>query len=227
MKLSPILLIGLSLQAGLTFAQQPASPKQKNQVVTETVKGTVIDKNTRLPLTGATIVISSSHGTKSVSTDAQGIFRLQQVPVGRQQLQVRMAGYKPEEFTELLITSGRENMVNVEMETQTNALAEAIVYANAGKQPLNQMAMTSGRSFSPEETNRYAGAFFDPARMAQSFPGVAAGGDDNEIIVRGNSPKSLQWRLEGIEIVNPNHFGAEGAAGGGIRLSQYHGIGKV
>ncbi|HAL50889.1 MAG TPA: TonB-dependent receptor [Sphingobacterium sp.] len=226
MKLSPILLIGLLLQAEITSAQQPASPKQKNQVVTETVKGTVIDKNTRLPLTGATIVISSSDGTKSVSTDTQGIFRLQQVPVGRQQLQVRMAGYKPEEFTELLITSGRENMVSVEMEPQINALGEAVVYANAGKQPLNQMAMTSGRSFSPEETNRYAGAFFDPARMAQSFPGVAAGGDDNEIIVRGNSPKSLQWRLEGIEIVNPNHFGAEGAAGGGISMLNTMVLGK-
>ncbi len=107
MKLSPILLIALSLQAGLTLAQHPASPKIKNQTVTETVKGTVIDKDTRLPLAGATIVISSNDGTKSASTDTQGIFRLQKVPVGRQQLQVRMAGYKPEEFSELLITSGR------------------------------------------------------------------------------------------------------------------------
>ncbi|WP_426790395.1 TonB-dependent receptor [Sphingobacterium sp. WOUb80] len=226
MKLPPILLIALSLQAGLTLAQHPASPKIKNQTVTETVKGTVIDKDTRLPLAGATIVISSNDGTKSASTDTQGIFRLQKVPVGRQQLQVRMAGYKPEEFSELLITSGRENTINVEMESQINSLSEAVVYADAGKQPLNQMAMTSGRSFSPEETNRYAGAFFDPARMAQSFPGVAAGGDDNEIIVRGNSPKSLQWRLEGIEIVNPNHFGAEGAAGGGISMLNTMVLGK-
>ncbi len=226
MKLSPILLIALSLQAGLTLAQHPASPKIKNQTVTETVKGTIIDKDTRLPLAGATIVISSNDGTKSASTDTQGIFRLQKVPVGRQQLQVRMAGYKPEEFSELLITSGRENTINVEMESQINSLSEAVVYADAGKQPLNQMAMTSGRSFSPEETNRYAGAFFDPARMAQSFPGVAAGGDDNEIIVRGNSPKSLQWRLEGIEIINPNHFGAEGAAGGGISMLNTMVLGK-
>lgn len=226
MKLSPILLIALSLQARLTLAQHPASPKIKNQTVTETVKGTIIDKDTRLPLAGATIVISSNDGTKSASTDTQGLFRLQKVPVGRQQLQVRMAGYKPEEFSELLITSGRENMINIEMESQINSLSEAVVYADAGKQPLNQMAMTSGRSFSPEETNRYAGAFFDPARMAQSFPGVAAGGDDNEIIVRGNSPKSLQWRLEGIEIINPNHFGAEGAAGGGISMLNTMVLGK-
>jgi hypothetical protein len=104
------------------------------------------------------------------------------------------------------------------MEYQSNDLDEVIVIGGADRKPLNQMAMTSGRSFSPEETNRYAGAAFDPARMAQSFAGVVAAGDNNEIIVRGNSPKSLQWRLEGIEIVNPNHFGNEGSSGGGISM---------
>ncbi|MGE8379407.1 MAG: carboxypeptidase regulatory-like domain-containing protein, partial [Sphingobacterium sp.] len=226
MKLTSILIIALATQATQSLAQAQDSTKTNRRVVTETVKGTVLDKNTRLPIVGATIVLSSNGNTKSVSTDQQGIFRLLQVPVGRQVLQIRMAGYRQEELSELLITSGRENILNVEMEPQANTLNEAVVYANTGKQPLNQMAMTSGRSFSPEETNRYAGAFFDPARMAQSFPGVVAGGDDNEIIVRGNSPKSLQWRLEGIEIVNPNHFGAEGAAGGGISMLNTMVLGK-
>ncbi|WP_241254913.1 TonB-dependent receptor [Sphingobacterium sp. DR205] len=226
MKLTSILIIAMATQATQSLAQVQDSTKTNRRMVTETVKGTVLDKNTRLPLIGATIILSSNGDTKSVSTDQQGVFRLLQVPVGRQVLRVRMAGYRQEELSELLITSGRENILNIEMEPQANTLNEAVVYANTGKQPLNQMAMTSGRSFSPEETNRYAGAFFDPARMAQSFPGVVAGGDDNEIIVRGNSPKSLQWRLEGIEIVNPNHFGAEGAAGGGISMLNTMVLGK-
>ncbi|WP_286590615.1 TonB-dependent receptor [Sphingobacterium sp. N143] len=226
MKLSSILIIALSIQAKQSFSQQNDSTEVNRKVVTETVKGTVLDKNTRLPLIGVTIVLSSNGKTQSASTDQQGVFRLLHVPVGRQVLQARMAGYRQEELSEILITSGRENILNIELEPQTNTLNEAVVYADAGKQPLNQMAMTSGRSFSPEETNRYAGAFFDPARMAQSFPGAVAGGDDNEIIVRGNSPKSLQWRLEGIEIVNPNHFGEEGAAGGGISMLNTMVLGK-
>ncbi|MDF2475739.1 MAG: TonB-dependent receptor [Sphingobacterium sp.] len=226
MKLTSILIIALATHATQLLAQVKDSTQTSRRMVTETVKGTVLDKNTRLPLIGATIVLSSNGTTKSVSTDQEGVFRIPQVPVGRQVLQIRMAGYRQEELSELLITSGRENILNIEMEPQANTLSEAVVYANTGKQPLNQMAMTSGRSFSPEETNRYAGAFFDPARMAQSFPGVVAGGDDNEIIVRGNSPKSLQWRLEGIEIVNPNHFGAEGAAGGGISMLNTMVLGK-
>ncbi|MEL6358302.1 MAG: TonB-dependent receptor, partial [Bacteroidota bacterium] len=36
------------------------------------------------------------------------------------------------------------------------------------------------------------------------------------IIIRGNSPRGLLWRMEGIEIPNPNHFSEEGASGGGI-----------
>jgi len=226
MKLSSIVILALCAQTKLSFAQQQDSAKVSRQVVTETVKGTILDKNTRLPLAGATVTLSSPGNNRSVSSDRDGVFRMTDVPVGRQSLQVRMAGYRQEDLSELLVTSGRENVVHIELEPQANTLNEAVVYAHTGKQPLNQMAMTSGRSFSPEETNRYAGAFFDPARMAQSFPGAVAGGDDNEIIVRGNSPKSLQWRLEGIEIVNPNHFGAEGAAGGGISMLNAMVLGK-
>ncbi|MGJ1435828.1 TonB-dependent receptor [Sphingobacterium multivorum] len=226
MKISSMLIFALTMQAKFTLAQEQDSVKMGRQIVTESLKGTVLDKNTRLPIIGATVVFNLGNDSKSVSTDKQGIFRFDKIPVGRQVLQVRMTGYKQEEIQELLITSGRENIINVEMEEQTSRLNEAVVYANTGKQPLNQMAMGSGRSFSPEETNRYAGAFFDPAKMAQSFPGAVAGGDGNEIIVRGNSPKALQWRLEGIEIVNPNHFAEEGAAGGGISMLNSMVLGK-
>nr|WP_121271045.1 TonB-dependent receptor [Pedobacter schmidteae] len=208
----------LLLQVLNIRAQSKDSITLNNRIITETIKGTVLDKGTRLPLQGVTIRLSSNPSVKTSSTDEKGGFRLTGVPLGRQVLQASITGYAPVIFSELLVTSGKENVLNIEMEPQSNNLSEVVVNANTGKKPLNQMAMTSGRSFSPEETNRYAGAFFDPARMAQSFPGVVAGGDDNEIIVRGNSPKSLQWRLEGIEIVNPNHFGSEGASGGGISM---------
>ena len=83
------------------------------------------------------------------------------------------------------------------------------------------MATVSARSFSVEETSRYAASFYDPARMAQNYAGVTLGGGDdlsNEIIVRGNSPRGVMWRLEGIEIPNPNHFSALGSSGGAISM---------
>ena len=218
MKFFPLLFVAFLLQSLFVQAQHKDSTNLNGTALTETLKGTVLDKASRLPLQGVTVRLSSNSSVKAFTTDQNGVFRLTGVPLGRQVLLASMTGYKSVVLSELLITSGKENVLNLEMEPQTNNLNEVVVNANSGKKPLNQMAMTSGRSFSPEETNRYAGAFFDPARMAQSFPGVVAGGDDNEIIVRGNSPKSLQWRLEGIEIVNPNHFGTEGASGGGISM---------
>lgn len=213
-----ILIAVLNLQFLNLQAQNKDSLKRNKPQLTQNIKGTLTDKGTKLPLAGVTIKLLSNANVKQVSSDAQGVFKLTGVPLGRQVLQASLTGYGPVTISEILVTSGKELIFNLEMEAQTNNLNEVVVNANSGKKPLNQMALTSGRSFSPEETNRYAGAFFDPARMAQSFAGVVAGGDDNEIIVRGNSPKSLQWRLEGIEIINPNHFGSEGASGGAVSM---------
>ncbi len=81
------------------------------------------------------------------------------------------------------------------------------------------MSTISSRTFSIEETQRYAGARNDVARMALNYAGVAAGNDaTNEIIIRGNSPNGLLWQLEGVEISNPNHFGFMGATGGPVGM---------
>jgi len=214
-----VILLTFLLQGFNLLAQnKDSSAVSGKQDLRQTIKGTVTDGATRLPLQGVTLVLVSSPDVKEVMTDEKGEFRLTGVSLGRQVLQARLVGYQQITRSELLITSGKELILTLELDAQANKLEEVVVNAGSGKKPLNQMALTSGRSFSPEETNRYAGAFFDPARMAQSFAGVVAGGDDNEIIVRGNSPKSLQWRLEGIEIINPNHFGSEGASGGAVSM---------
>jgi hypothetical protein len=214
MKLFKVLLAALFLQSLNLKAQD----KSADPGLTQTIKGTVVDKGTKLPLSGVTIKLSSEQTSRELNTNELGEFRITGVRTGRQVLEASLVGYGKLTLSELLITSGKEPILLLEMEYKSNDINEVIVKGSADRRPLNQMAMTSGRSFSPEETNRYAGAAFDPARMAQSFAGVVAAGDNNEIIVRGNSPKSLQWRLEGIEIVNPNHFGNEGSSGGGISM---------
>ena len=166
---------------------------------------------------GATVSLKGNRPL-SATTNNAGAFRLAGIPVGRHHLQISSIGYQTVMLSEILVTTGKETEVAVGLEALNKQLDEVSIRTSSGRKPLNLMAMSSGRSFSPEETNRYAGAMFDPARMAQSFAGVVAGGDNNEIIVRGNSPKSLQWRLEGIEIINPNHFSGQGAAGGAVSM---------
>jgi hypothetical protein len=192
---------------------------------TQTVRGTVTDKKTGQVIAAATVILDDLPQI-STTTDSKGTYQLKNVPVGRHTIKISRMGFQTVILSDLLITTGKEAEYNQELEVQDQQLNEVTVRAGAGLKPLNSMAMSSGRSFSPEETNRYAGAMFDPARMAQSFAGVVAGGDNNEFIVRGNSPKSLQWRLEGIEIINPNHFANQGAAGGAVSMLNTTVMGK-
>ena len=81
------------------------------------------------------------------------------------------------------------------------------------------MTTVSARSFSVEESKRYAGSLNDVSRMAQNFAGVQGGNDSrNDIIVRGNSPTGILYRMEGIDIPNPNHFARFGTTGGPVSM---------
>lgn len=190
------------------------------QVHTQTVRGTVLDADTREPLIGAIVVVPDADPPIGSSTDLDGRFTLAAVPVGRIQLQVRMVGYEEQALTNLLVNSAKELIVDVRMQESLTELNEAVVSVKkAHGEVRNDMATLSARKISVEETARIAGGINDPARMVTSFPGVA--GDptgNNTIIVRGNSPKGVLWRLEGMEIPNPNHFTDDGTTGGPINV---------
>jgi CarboxypepD_reg-like domain len=190
------------------------------QDLSQTVKGVVLDRNVQTPLPGATVFIEGDRETLQSIADSTGAFRIAGVPLGRQTLRVQRLGYKTLEIKGVAVVSGKETDLTVELEENAVAAREVVVSAAAERQkPLNPFAVGSARSFSGEETQRYAAAFNDPARMASAFAGVAMPGDDNNtIVVRGNAPNGLLWRLEGVDIPNPNHFSSAGATGGGISI---------
>jgi hypothetical protein len=182
------------------------------------VKGTVFDIETNTPLIGSTVAILETNPVKGTATDLEGNFKLEKVPVGRYNIQVSYVGYEPVIISEVLVTSGKEVVLNIGLKQSSTQLNEVTVKAYSQKdQPLNSMASISARSFSVEEARRYAGGLDDPARLASSFAGVAMSTlTDNGIVIRGNSAKGVSWRLEGIDIPNPNHFAGANVAGGGI-----------
>lgn len=186
--------------------------------LSQTIKGVIQDAESKKPLANATVILAGSAG--GTTTDADGNFRISNVPIGRHNLQVTLIGYEPRLISSILVTSGKEVSLNILMTEQIRELENVTVSAGKNRsKPLNEFASVSARSFSVEETKRYAAAAFDPARMAQNFAGVSNGGDgENAIVVRGNSPKGVLWRLEGIEIPGPNHFSALGNSGGAISM---------
>lgn len=192
------------------------------QAILQTIRGNVTDRETKAPLIGAEVALLNSDPMVGDVTDTDGNFKLGKIPVGRHTLQVSYLGYEPLTMPNILVTAGKELVLNLELVESAVQLEVATVVAKHNKaEALNEMATVSARSFSVEETSRYAGSFYDPARMATNYAGVAVGSSDdlsNEIVVRGNSPSGILWRLEGIEIPNPNHFGSMGGSGGGISM---------
>ena len=198
---SVFILLLLSVQL---FAQQP----------TQTIRGTVVDEASNMPLAYSTVGLqNTSIGT---TTDSLGNFTLKDVPIGRYDLVVSFMGYEPVIIREIQLTSAKEVFLNITMKEKAITLEEIIIRPKVNKeQPLNSMATVSTKMLSVEEAQRYAGGFDDPARLVSAFAGVSSNVGNNAIVVRGNSPQSLQWKLEGIEIPNPNHFADLGAFGGG------------
>lgn len=190
------------------------------QTPTQTVRGTVIDKVSQAPLPGVVVVLVNSDPLIGVSTDEEGKFRINQVPVGKQTFKISFIGYKESVMQSLSVNAGKELVLNISLEEDIKSMNEVVVTAKVEKnKPLNDMSTVSTRAFSVEETQKFAAAVNDPARMATSFAGVVTGNDGaNMISIRGNSPNGLLWRMEGVEIPNPNHFSNVGTSGGGIAI---------
>jgi hypothetical protein len=198
----------------ILFVANPVS----SQTLTQTVKGKIYDNETQVPLIGTTVVVIGTNPLLGATTDIEGNYKIANVPIGRYNIQIKNMGYEPAMASEIQVTSGKEVVINMGLKQSVTNMKEVTVTANSHKdQPINSMASISARSFTVEETSRYAGGFDDPARLVSSFAGVTVGNlQDNAIIIRGNSPKGVSWRLEGVEIPNPNHFSGGNVAGGGF-----------
>ena len=187
--------------------------------LTQTIRGRVVDEQTQAPLPGATVVIIGSEPKKGTATGMDGWFTMKKVPVGRISLNISYVGYENLTVRSLLVSSGKELVVHIELKENVQELKELVVKAHRKDRPKNDMAKVSARSFTVEETEKYAGSWGDPSRMAQNYAGVVSAGDQrNDIIIRGNPPTGLLWRLEEVNIPNPNHFGALGATGGPVSI---------
>ncbi|MBK9736373.1 MAG: TonB-dependent receptor [Saprospiraceae bacterium] len=181
-------------------------------------RGTVTDEVTQQALIGALVYVVNYENNATI-TNENGDFRIEGLVVGRHMLNVSYLGY--EAFvTTIEIKSGKELVLNVTMKEDIKTLDEVVITAREEKsKPVNSLAYASTRTFSVEESNKFAGAVDDPARMAQSFAGVVPTNDgSNYVSVRGNHPSGLLYRMEGIDIPNPNHFGDVASSGGGVSV---------
>ena len=189
-----------------------------NTLAQQTVKGKVVDLESQFPLPGVNVKFIDGDFDKGVATTPNGTFKIENVPLGRHQIRFTFIGYKPLVQT-IVVNAGREVILTISIEESTAVLEEFEISSNEERTVNNEMAIISAQQFSVEETERYAGSRGDPARMASNFAGVQGADDSrNDIIVRGNSPLGVIYRVEGITIPNPNHFAISGSSGGPLSI---------
>ncbi len=186
---------------------------------TKFIKGQVLDKDSKSPLIGARVVVIDTGAVVGTVTDENGYFKLE-VPLGRVSIRISYMGYKDESVNNLLVISGKEINQTIELEEKVTDMKEVVVSGNKEQGRVkNEFAVISARTFDVELTSRFSGNRNDPARMASNFAGVSGANDArNDIIIRGNSPMGMLWRLEGIDIPSPNHFGGFGSTGGPVSM---------
>jgi Carboxypeptidase regulatory-like domain/TonB-dependent Receptor Plug Domain len=203
---SLLLIIFFALLSGSSFAQ-----------FTQTIRGTVTETVLQTPVAGATVTLM---GNKSLITDSLGNFRFSNVPVGNHSIRITHISFKEAVAANLIVNAGKELVLTIPVESIIKEQSEIVIKGDKRKnKPINEMSTVSARAFTVEETQRYAAAVNDPLRMATNFAGVVSADDgNNNIVIRGNSPSGLLWRMEGVDIPNPNHFSNAAGSGGGISI---------
>ncbi len=188
--------------------------------LTQTIKGTVIDDQSGNNIENVTVFVEDVQPAISGVTDAKGNFKLVEIPIGRRMIRAKLNGYEDAFVSNIEVTSSKEVVIEIRMKEKIQKLNEVIIQNDKQKNnAVNRVAVVSARQFSVDEAVRYAGSRNDPSRMAQNFAGVSGSNDArNDIIIRGNSPSGVLWRMEGIDIPNPNHYSTLGSTGGPVTI---------
>lgn len=211
-----IILKYLVILASLTSFSSP--------VFAQTLRGTVRNATAGEVLAGAQIRLTTESDTvrRVTTTDTAGQYIFQNLRPGYYRLAVLYGGDKPMVLREISVAGGKETLLDIAFDQNLNLPLLTVVNAATRRplQPLSEIPLTR------EQTLRFPATFFDPARLAMAYPGVMNNDDQaNGLAIRGNSPASLRWHLEGVDIVNPNHLSNAGtfsdrptAAAGGVLM---------
>ncbi|MBS3913113.1 MAG: carboxypeptidase regulatory-like domain-containing protein [Bacteroidetes bacterium] len=191
------------------------------QTILQTIRGTVVEKESHRPLERASVVLIGNSDTFETQTDSLGEFEFNVIPVGRFTIYISLTEFKAFARPDILVGSAKQVIILAELEEEIKSIGQVNVVQKrsnpAGTN--NELVTVSGRQFTADQTSRYAGSLMDPSRMAGNFAGVSGTTSQrNDIVIRGNSPRGLLWRLEGIDIPNPNHFSSQGTTGGPVSI---------
>lgn len=184
----------------------------------QVIKGAITDEASRYPIENAVVTLAG-YENAIARTDNKGDFKLTGIPPGRHTLVIVAPRYDVKYIRDILLTNGKELNLAISLVEAYHRLKEIVITAKGRAAAGSAMLTASKIDFRPEDARKFAGSFGDPSRMLANFAGVSGASDTrNDIIVRGNSPNGILWRMEGLDILNPNHYGEITNTGGPVSL---------
>jgi hypothetical protein len=188
-------------------------------MVAQTIRGTVIDKISETPLPSASVSLLDTEPLIGTTADEKGRFVIENVPLGRYDISVSYIGYSTFVQTGVLVKTAEETYLEIGLAEKNLDLGEVVVTSDQ-RQVTNEAALVSATSFQVEELSKMPGSIDDPGRMLLKFPGVSPNGSisKNFVNVRGNAARAVRWRLDDMDIYNPNHYGFLGGSGGSLTI---------
>lgn len=185
------------------------------QSVTGSLKGLLVDQDTKTPLIAANVMIINT--VKGTSTDMNGKFELNKLPVGNYSLKFSYLGYIPKTLTDIIVKPDRITFIQIDLKSASISTDSVIV--TGGFFRSSDIQPNSITSFSYEEIRRAPGSGGDVSRIMMGLPSIAKVNDQsNSLVVRGGSPIENSFYIDNIEIPNINHFPMVGSSGGPIGL---------
>jgi hypothetical protein len=216
----PLLLLGVLV--GVPLATTDAQPPRVSQADTTRqamgmIRGRVVDRLSQRPVVDVTVtLIGAGLATR---TDGEGAFAIGGVPAGTYRVQATRVGFRPGAAPDVVVSAGYPTVLRFELARLEPTLAAVRVARDAAALAPPNDAPVSVTTLTADLVRRAPGALADVSRLVQAMPGVAAGNDQrNDIIARGGAPSENLFLLDGFEVPNINHFGAQGTSGGGIGM---------
>jgi len=190
----------------------------------QTLRGVVRNTDNGQAVADATVVLRNAVTPFTQTTDSTGAFIFQNLRPGYYSCDISRAGFEGQTIQEINLTAGKEQVLTIALRRSASQLPELLITANQpGRRNMQQLAEIP---LSRDQTLRFPATFFDPARLAMAYPGVSGNDDQaNGLSIRGNNPASVRWKVEGLDVVNPNHLPNAGtfsdrpaAASGGVLM---------
>jgi TonB-dependent receptor len=181
------------------------------------LKGHVIDNQSKDPLVGANIIIQNT--SLGVAADVDGNFEIKFVPAGTWKVKVSCIGYVPI-VRDLTIVEDKTSEQEFRLIPQALTGEEVVVTAQARGQvqAINQQLASNKISSVVSEARIQELPDFNAAQAIGRLPGVStlkSSGEDNKVVIRGLAPQYNAVAIGGISLASTGstQIGATSLAG--------------